>query len=210
MSRVFFKNLNNPKLFWRNKYWCRINFKEGSTDVRIMSVLFLGAGSALCLTWQPYLIFSQQFALPEGMGDVVNRQAQVVGAAFKMKSLGFFQELSSHLSLKLQNFLRWHAQTTSRLARRTSMTESHLFHRLAHPRSRFPHCASPTPHLTCNTWLPHLQPWAPPAEAAASLHGLRPTDCPLGFGNPHPLLWGQISSLHFPTDKWNMQPNAGK
>lgn len=39
---------------------------------------------------EPYLIFRQQFTFPEGMGDVVNRQAQVVGAAFKMESLRFF------------------------------------------------------------------------------------------------------------------------
>lgn len=45
------------------------------------------------LSWNfvhPYLIFSQQFTLPEGMGNVMDRQAQVVGAAFEMKRLGVF------------------------------------------------------------------------------------------------------------------------
>lgn len=63
------------------------------------------------------------------MGDVVNGQAQVVGAAFEMKSLRFFQELSSHLSLKLQNFLQWHDPN------RKQVTGLYHFHQLSHPMS---------------------------------------------------------------------------
>lgn len=53
-----------------------------------------------------YLVFSQQFALPEGVGDIMNGQAEIVGASLEMQILWFFQQLTTHLPFQLQHFLR--------------------------------------------------------------------------------------------------------
>lgn len=54
-----------------------------------------------------HLVFSQQFALPERMGNVMNGQAEVVGASLKMQSFGFLQKLPAHLPLELEDLLQY-------------------------------------------------------------------------------------------------------
>lgn len=53
-----------------------------------------------------HLVFSQQFALPERVGNVMNGQAEVVGASLKMQGFGLLQKLSTHLLLELEDLLQ--------------------------------------------------------------------------------------------------------
>lgn len=53
-----------------------------------------------------HLVFSQQFALPERVGDVMNGQAEIMGASLKMQSFGFLQKLPTHLPLQLEDLLQ--------------------------------------------------------------------------------------------------------
>lgn len=63
-----------------------------------------------------HLIFSQQFALPERVGNVMNGQAEVVGASLKMQSFGFLQKLPTHLPLQLEDLL-WYGDNKKKAVR---------------------------------------------------------------------------------------------
>lgn len=54
-----------------------------------------------------HLVFSEQFALPERVGNVMNGQAEVVGASLKMQSFGLLQKLATHLPLELEDLLQY-------------------------------------------------------------------------------------------------------
>lgn len=54
-----------------------------------------------------HLVFSQQFALPERVGNVMNGQAEVVGASLKMQSFGLLQKLATQLPLELEDLLQY-------------------------------------------------------------------------------------------------------
>lgn len=55
-----------------------------------------------------HLVFSWQFALPERVGNVMNGQAEVVGASLKIQSFGLLQKLPAHLPLKLEDLLQYY------------------------------------------------------------------------------------------------------
>lgn len=59
------------------------------------------------MVYAAHLVLSQQFALPERVGNVMNGQAEVVGASLKMQSFGFLQKLPTHLLLQLEDLLQY-------------------------------------------------------------------------------------------------------
>lgn len=68
--------------------------------------VFLYATPLGCNVCDAHLVFSQQFALPERVGNVMDGQAEVVSASLKMQSFGFLQKLPTHLPLELEDLLQ--------------------------------------------------------------------------------------------------------
>lgn len=61
----------------------------------------------MCMFCYAHLVFSQQFALPERMGNVMNGETEVMGASLEMQSFRLFQKLPTHLLLKLEDLLQY-------------------------------------------------------------------------------------------------------
>lgn len=63
------------------------------------------ASSPTALWPSPHLVLGQQLASPVGVGDVMQRQAQVVVTVFKQQGFGLLHQIATQRPLQLQHLL---------------------------------------------------------------------------------------------------------
>lgn len=152
--KYFSKILNNPQLFWRNKCWCKINFKEGNTlyTNNCNPLPFVQLGN---LTW--YLASNLLFQSEWAMSWIDRRRLWVL--PLKWRAFGSSRSCPPICLSSCNTSCKDMPQSKSKLPKCITSADSHrCFLTLLPPA----------------LWTLHneriLQPQYPPAEAPASLY----------------------------------------